>query len=190
MASTDAEKNDGTGPGHAADTATSRGEASTPIEDYGIIGNTLHRRAGVARRLDRLAVPAAFQFGIGICGVARRAEARALADRAGEPAAGGRSRRYCGDTGILYTRFETAEGAVTVIDFMPLRRKARTRSIWSAWCAATDGQRANAYRDRPAVRLWAQHAVGASRSSAGRARFPARMRSSSSRRWRCTARPS
>jgi hypothetical protein len=31
---------------------------SSPIEDYGIIGN-LHRRAGSARRLDRLAVPAA-----------------------------------------------------------------------------------------------------------------------------------
>ena len=30
------------------------------------------------------------------------------------------SRRYRGETGILETTFETAEGAVTIIDFMPL----------------------------------------------------------------------
>src|SRR4029450_6361454 len=31
------------------------------------------------------------------------------------------SRRYRGDTLILETRFECSEGAVTLIDFMPLR---------------------------------------------------------------------
>jgi GH15 family glucan-1,4-alpha-glucosidase len=36
----------------------------------------------------------------------------------------GRSRRYRGDSLILETRFETAEGAVTLVDFMPPRGKA------------------------------------------------------------------
>src|SRR5215211_438325 len=33
------------------------------------------------------------------------------------------TRRYRGDTLILETRFEMAQGAVTLIDFMPLRAK-------------------------------------------------------------------
>ena len=43
----------------------------------------LHRRAGLARRLDRLALPAALRFGIGLRRAARRAEARPLAAGAG-----------------------------------------------------------------------------------------------------------
>lgn len=34
------------------------------------------------------------------------------------------SRRYCGDSLVLETRFESADGAVTLIDFMPPRGKA------------------------------------------------------------------
>jgi hypothetical protein len=40
----------------------------------------------------------------------------------------GASRRYRGNTLILETEFETAEGAVRLIDFMPLRDGARTSS--------------------------------------------------------------
>jgi hypothetical protein len=43
-------------PPGAAETA--RRAISVPIEDYGIIGNA-RRGAGVARRIDRLALPAA-----------------------------------------------------------------------------------------------------------------------------------
>ena len=47
-------------------------------------------------------------------------------------------RRYRGDTLILETDFETPDGAVTLIDFMPLRFQAERphdTSHWSASCA-------------------------------------------------------
>ena len=88
----------------------------------------LHRRAGVARRLDRLAVPAALRFGIGVRRAARRAEARALAARAGGPGRAvlallSRRNRHPGNHASRPPR-----ARVTIIDFMPLRRTARTRS--------------------------------------------------------------
>ena len=48
-------------------------------------------------------------------------------------------RRYRGDTLILETEIETADGAVRLIDFMPPRGKIRTSSGSSRACAATCG---------------------------------------------------
>src|SRR4051812_35264982 len=92
---------------------------SAPIEDYGVIGNT-YTAALVSRdgSIDWLCLP--------------RFDSEAVfAALLGEPQHGhwliapeGRvnrsSRRYRGETAILETSFETAEGAVTIIDFMPL----------------------------------------------------------------------
>ena len=78
------------------------------------------RGAGFARRLDRLAVLAALRFRCLLRGAARHARPRPLADRAARRT-NRVSRHYRQDTLILETRFETDEGAVTLIDFMPLR---------------------------------------------------------------------
>jgi GH15 family glucan-1,4-alpha-glucosidase len=90
-----------------------------PIEDYGIIGNT-YTAALVSRggSIDWLCLP---RFDSESVFAALLGEARhgswliAPQDRAART-----SRRYRGDTGILETSFETAEGAVTIIDFMAL----------------------------------------------------------------------
>ena len=89
------------------------------IEDYGIIGDT-HTAAMVGRdgSIDWLCLPrfdsdAVFAALLGDSGNGRwliAPEGPVLRS----------SRRYRGDTGILETRFETAEGTVTLIDFMAL----------------------------------------------------------------------
>ena len=92
---------------------------SAPIEDYGIIGNT-YTAALVSRggSIDWLCLP-------------RFDSESVFAALLGEPQHGRwliapqdpearSSRCYRGPTGILETSFETAEGAATVIDFMPL----------------------------------------------------------------------
>jgi GH15 family glucan-1,4-alpha-glucosidase len=92
---------------------------SRPIEDYGIIGNAytaaLVSRAG---SIDWLCLP---RFDSESVFAALLGEPKhghwLLAPRDPEARC---SRAYRGETGILETRFETAEGAATVIDFMPL----------------------------------------------------------------------
>jgi len=92
---------------------------SAPIEDYGIIGNT-YTAALVSRggSIDWLCLP-------------RFDSESVFAALLGEPRHGSWliapqdptvriSRRYRSDTGILETTFETADGAVTLIDFMAL----------------------------------------------------------------------
>ncbi|HEX6443234.1 MAG TPA: glycoside hydrolase family 15 protein [Stellaceae bacterium] len=92
---------------------------SSRIEDYGIIGNT-YTAALVSREgsIDWLCLP-------------RFDSEAAFASLLGEPKHGRwlittadpevqLSRRYRGETGILETRFETAEGSVKLIDFMAL----------------------------------------------------------------------
>ena len=81
------------------------------------------RRAGRPRRIDRLAVLAGVRFGRLLCRTSRHREARPLADRAGGEIIR-TSRRYRDNTLILETRFETAEGVVDLIDFMPPRGNA------------------------------------------------------------------
>ncbi|HEX3864069.1 MAG TPA: glycoside hydrolase family 15 protein [Stellaceae bacterium] len=92
---------------------------SSPIEDYGIIGNA-RTAALVARNgsIDWLCLP---RFDSESCFGALLGEpkhGRWLIEPEGEIK--NISRRYRGDTGILETTFETADGSVTIVDFMPL----------------------------------------------------------------------
>ncbi|MFC5730538.1 MULTISPECIES: glycoside hydrolase family 15 protein [Nocardioides] len=93
------------------------------IEDYALLGD-LHTAALVSREgsVDWLCLP---RFDSGACFAALLGTAEAgrwlLA-----PAAGGSctSRRYRGDTLVLETEWETPDGTVRVIDFMPPRGEA------------------------------------------------------------------
>ncbi|CCG03919.1 glycoside hydrolase family 15 protein [Blastococcus saxobsidens] len=92
------------------------------IEDYGLIGD-LQTAALVGRdgSIDWLCLP---RFDSGACFAALLHD-----ERAGRwllaPAAGGRSnRRYRDGTLILETEWETPEGSVRVVDFMPPRGEA------------------------------------------------------------------
>ena len=104
-----------------------------PIEDYALIGDCQTAALCRPRRLDRLAVLAPLRFRCLLRGAARHRRERALADRAARPPRRASRRRYRADTLILETRFETDEGAVTLVDFMPMgatnseRRPARRR---------------------------------------------------------------
>src|ERR1700753_1463810 len=92
------------------------------IEDYAIIGDC-ETAALVARdgSVDWLCWP---RFDSGACFAALLGspENGRWLIGATDPAAR-TARRYRGDALILETRFETASGAATVTDFMPLRRK-------------------------------------------------------------------
>src|SRR5206468_8997736 len=90
---------------------------SAPIEDYGIIGNT-HTAALVSRggSIDWLCLPRFDSEAVFAALLGEPKHGRWLIEPA-EPVAQ-RSRRYRGETGILETHFETAEGCVTIIDFM------------------------------------------------------------------------
>ena len=99
---------------------------STPRHEHAARGLRAHRRlrdrcAGVAGRFDRLALLAAVRFRRLLCRAARHAGARPLADRSRRTPDARITRRYRDNTLILETHFETADGAVTVIDFMPPR---------------------------------------------------------------------
>jgi GH15 family glucan-1,4-alpha-glucosidase len=95
---------------------------SQPIEDYGLVGDT-HTAALIGRdgSVDWLCFP---RFDSGACFAALLGDERhgrwLLA-----PAAGVRrtSRRYRPGTLVLETDFETADGAVRIVDCMPQRQK-------------------------------------------------------------------
>jgi GH15 family glucan-1,4-alpha-glucosidase len=92
---------------------------SVPIEDYGIIGNT--RTAALVSRggsIDWLCLPRFDSESVFAALLGTPEHGRWLI--APEDPDARSSRRYRGETGILETRFETAEGSATVIDFMPL----------------------------------------------------------------------
>lgn len=96
---------------------------AAPIEDYGLIGDC-ETAALVCRNgsIDWLCWP---RFDSDACFAAllgKPEHGRWLLAPAGRIVKS--SRRYRGDTLILETDYETAEGAVTVIDFMPLRGEA------------------------------------------------------------------
>jgi len=92
---------------------------SVPIEDYGIIGNA-HTAALVSRggSIDWLCLPRFDSESVFGALLGNPGHGRWLI--APEDPAAHSTRQYCGDTGILQTSFETAEGRVTIIDFMPL----------------------------------------------------------------------
>src|SRR5467141_3285926 len=93
------------------------------IEDYGLIGD-LHTAALVGRNgsIDWLCLP---RFDSGACFAALLGDethGRWLIAPAGEVTT--TERRYRPGTLVLETDFETADGAVRVIDFMPRREGA------------------------------------------------------------------
>src|ERR1043165_9241684 len=92
---------------------------SSPIEYYGIIGNT-YTAALVSRggSIDWLCLPRFDSESVFAALLGEPRHGRWLIEPA-DPITGW-SRRYRGETGILETRFETAEGSVTIVDFMPL----------------------------------------------------------------------
>src|SRR5271157_4344294 len=90
------------------------------IEDYALIGDC-QTAALVARdgSMDWLCLP---RFDSGACFAALLGDAengRWLIQPSAPTSAV--SRRYCGDTMVLETRFETEDGAVTLTDFMSRR---------------------------------------------------------------------
>ena len=102
------------------------------IEDYALIGD-LQTAALVGRdgSIDWLCLP---RFDSGACFAALLGtpRARPLADRAGRRASGASRAATATDTLVLETEFETDDGAVRVIDFMPprgddARRRAHRR---------------------------------------------------------------
>jgi GH15 family glucan-1,4-alpha-glucosidase len=94
---------------------------ATPLEDYALIGDC-ETAALVCRNgsIDWLCWP---RFDSDACFAAllgTKEHGRWLVTPAGDASV---SRQYRGDTLILETRFETAEGAATLIDFMPPRSR-------------------------------------------------------------------
>ena len=92
---------------------------STPIEDYGIIGNT-YTTALVSRggSIDWLCLPRFDSESVFAALLGDPKHGRWLIEPAEEVVR--LSRQYRNDTGILETQFETAEGSVTLIDFIAL----------------------------------------------------------------------
>jgi GH15 family glucan-1,4-alpha-glucosidase len=92
---------------------------SLPIERYGFIGNMVTSAlVGADGSIDWMCVP---HFDSGACfGALLGTSDNGRWLIAPRDKITGTSRRYRGETMILETRFETATGAVTVIDFMPL----------------------------------------------------------------------
>lgn len=99
--------------------AANRCAMSVPIEDYGIIG-TAYTAALVSRggSIDWLCLPRFDSESVFGALLGTPEHGRWLL--APEDPLARSSRRYRGETGILETRFETAEGCVTIIDFMPI----------------------------------------------------------------------
>lgn len=93
---------------------------SKPIADYGIIGNTYTAAlVGCDGSIDWLCLPrfdAESVFGALLGGPEHGRWLIAPADPVTRT-----TRNYRGETGILETHFETATGAVTLTDFMPLQ---------------------------------------------------------------------
>ena len=92
---------------------------STPIEDYGIIGNT-YTAALVSRggSIDWLCLPRFDSESVFGALLGEPKHGRWLIEPAAEVVRC--SRQYRKDTGILETQFETADGCVTLIDFIAL----------------------------------------------------------------------
>ena len=106
---------------------------SAPIEDYGIVGNT--RTAALVGRdgsIDWLCLPrfdSESVFGALLGETKHGRWLIAPADPIVQT-----SRSYRGETGILETRFETADGAVTVTDFMPIAEQEDQVDLFRIVC--------------------------------------------------------
>ena len=147
------------------------------LEDYGLIGD-LQSAALVGRNgsIDWLCLP---RFDSASCfsALLGRRAARALAAGAGRR--GARDARAATGPGtlVLETDFETADGAVRVIDFMPRRGDGPPRVMRIVEGAARPGADADGARAAPRLRV--DHAVGRARvrtgsiATAGPGRVPA-----------------
>jgi GH15 family glucan-1,4-alpha-glucosidase len=93
-----------------------------PIEDYGLIGDT-HTAALVGRdgSIDWLCMPRFDSPALFAALLGTNQHGRWRVAPAGEPKRV--ERRYRGDTLVLETEFETGEGSVRLIDFMPPRQE-------------------------------------------------------------------
>ena len=95
------------------------GAMSKPLEEYGLIGNMISAAlVGSDGSIDWLCVP---RFDLPACFAALlgdRKNGRWLLCPEGQGHTS--SQRYLPGTAVLETRFETATGAITVTDFMPL----------------------------------------------------------------------
>lgn len=109
---------------------------SIPIEDYGIIGNT-HTAALVSRggSIDWLCLPRFDSEAVFAALLGEPKNGRWLIEPA-DPVTG-ISRGYRGETGILETCFETAEGAVKIIDFMPIQQGEDQIDVMRIVCGVT-----------------------------------------------------
>jgi GH15 family glucan-1,4-alpha-glucosidase len=98
-------------------------QLSNKIEDYGLIGDC-ETAALVGRdgSIDWLCWPCFDSDACFSALLGNKKHGRWLISPAGEITS--ITRRYCGDSLILETRFETADGALTLIDFMPPRGEA------------------------------------------------------------------
>ena len=123
------------------------------------------------RRLDRLALPAAVRLPRLLRRAARRRPGRPLAARARPTAGGCTRRRYRGDTLVLETEWETADGTVRVVDLMPPRGEAPdvVRIVEGVVRPGADAHGAAA-----PLRLRPRRPVGPARSTASWRRSPAR----------------
>src|SRR5260370_21839416 len=105
--------------GRAVDLTQNRLAMTTPIEDYGIIGND--RTAALVSRggsSDWLCLPRFDSESVFAALLGDATHGSWLIAPNGPVARS--SRQYRGETGILETRVETAEGCATIIDFMPV----------------------------------------------------------------------
>src|SRR5947199_7853778 len=99
-----------------------REDLSGRIEDYGLIGDCeTASLVGLDGSIDWLCWPA---FDSDACFAALLGTARNGRWLIAPSEDGKITRRYRGDSLILETRFETADGVVTLIDFMPPRGQA------------------------------------------------------------------
>lgn len=108
---------------------------SSPIEDYALLGDT-HGAALVSRdgAVDWLCLP---RFDAPACFAALLGDEEnghwSIAPH--EPCSV--ERRYRGDTLVLETDFDTADGSIRLVDFMPPRTERPTSSASSKVSAAT-----------------------------------------------------
>ena len=105
-----------------------RRTTSAPIEDYGIIGNA--RTAALVSRggsIDWLCLPRFDSESVFAALLGDPRHGRWLI--APQDPTARLSRRYRGDTGILETRFETAEGCATIADAGTLSTRASFTTV-------------------------------------------------------------
>ncbi len=141
----------------------SEGKVASRIEDYALISNCATAAlVGRDGSIDWLCLP---RFDSAACFAALLGEPGAwpLADRAGRSGVSQVERRYRDGSLVLETTFETADGAVELVDFIGVRHGFPGSRAAGPRAARA---RRDAHRIRPALRLRLGRALG--RAAAGR----------------------